>query len=119
MKCSLCASTLSLQRLHCDGCGVSFEGDFSLPRLARLAPESVRLAERFLLAGGNLKALAQDMDISYPTLRKRLDELIDELNQLAEADRQRGEALLEAVERGDIAPERAARQLRELNGGTP
>lgn len=118
MKCSLCASALTPQRLYCESCGVGFEGGFLLPRLARLAPESMRLAESFLLAGGNLKALARDMDISYPTLRKRLDELIEELNRLAEADRQRSEALLKAVESGDIAPEQAARQIRELNGGS-
>lgn len=118
MKCSICASTLGLQRLHCESCGVGFEGDFFLPRLARLEPDLMRLAESFLLAGGNLKALAQDMNISYPTLRKRLDDLIEELNRLAEADRQRSEALLKAVERGDIPPEQAARQIRELNGGT-
>lgn len=118
MKCSICASTLALQRLHCENCGVGFEGDFFLPRLARLEPDSVRLAESFLLAGGNLKVLAGDMNISYPTLRKRLDDLIEELNRLAEVDRQRSEALLEAVERGEIQPEQAARQIRELNSGT-
>ena len=38
--------------------------------------EDWQFLKRFLLASGSLKALAEEYDISYPTVRARLDRLI-------------------------------------------
>ena len=88
-----------------------------MPRLARLAHEHQDLAERILLSGGNLKEVAESVGISYPTLRKRLDEMIDALVALRHDDDLKAEALLEAVENRRMPPEEAARRIKEMNGG--
>ncbi len=44
-----------------------------------LNDEDWQFLKRFLLAGGSLKALAQEYAISYPTVRIRLDRLIDKV----------------------------------------
>ncbi|MEE9255527.1 MAG: DUF2089 family protein [Pseudomonadales bacterium] len=115
--CAICQARLEVARLTCPSCGVSLEGRFQLPRLARLSADEQRLAERVLLAGGNLKAVGQQLGISYPTLRKRLDALQSALRELQEGDRDTTNALLKAVENKEITAEEAARLMEELNGG--
>lgn len=116
-QCLNCESSLAVAKLHCETCQVSYEGDFSLPRLARLSPPQQHLAEQLVLAAGNLKQMASSLEVSYPTLRKRLDELVEALARLRAADDARTAKLLEAVEAGDMLPETAARLIKELKGG--
>jgi len=70
------------------------------------------------MAGGNLKEVARDSQISYPTFRKRLEAVIDDLNQLRRQDDEMARSLLDDVEHKRLAPEAAARQIKEMNGGT-
>jgi hypothetical protein len=44
-----------------------------------LSEEDWQFLKRFLLADGSLKALAQEYGISYPTIRIRLDRLIEKV----------------------------------------
>ena len=115
--CAGCGGALEVQRMACADCGLAFEGRFHLPRLARLAAEQQALGEQILLAGGNLKAVAEELEVSYPTLRKRVDALQASLRELALEDRERIDALLSAVETGGVRPEEAARLIKELRGG--
>ncbi len=47
-----------------------------------LSEEDLAFLKRFLLASGTLKDLAQQYGISYPTVRLRLDRLIDKVRLL-------------------------------------
>jgi hypothetical protein len=116
-QCLNCESKLVAAKLHCDTCQVTYEGRFSMPRLARLSPVQQHLAEQLVLAAGNLKQMAAGLDVSYPTLRKRLDELVVALHALRSEDDARASELLEAVESGDMRPETAARLIKEMKGG--
>lgn len=115
-QCLNCQSSLTVAKLRCDTCSVTYAGDFSLPRLARLAPQQQHLAEQLVLAAGNLKLMAATLEISYPTLRKRLDELVDALGALRVQDDMQVSELLKSVETGALKPETAARLIKELNG---
>jgi hypothetical protein len=49
----------------------------SLPSwLEALDEEDLQFLRRFVLSSGSLKALCEEYDVSYPTLRARLDRLI-------------------------------------------
>jgi hypothetical protein len=74
------------------------------------------MAEALVLAGGNLKQVAKTIDISYPTLRRRLDDMIAALATLRHEDETRAQVLLDDVEAGRMTPEAAARLIREMNG---
>jgi hypothetical protein len=87
-----------------------------MPRLARLEPEQQMLVEQLVLAAGSLKDVAKVIEVSYPTLRKRLDSLIDALRSLRDEDNALTARLLEAVEAGEMPAETAARLIRELDG---
>ena len=50
--------------------------------LARLSDEDESFIKRFVLASGSLKDLAKAYGISYPTVRLRLDRLIEKIKVL-------------------------------------
>ena len=85
--CPSCSAALQVARLDCTECDTSVLGDFALPPLARLAPEDQTFVLRFLQIGGNLKHMAKLYGVSYPTLRNRLDALVEQLGPLEEAER--------------------------------
>lgn len=116
-ECLNCRGELAVRRVACAACGLSYEGDLEVPRLARLSPPDRELVEALVLSGGHLSRTSELMNVSYPTLRKRVDALIERLLALREADGERVEALLGAVEKGELAAEAAARRIRELGGG--
>ncbi len=47
--------------------------------ISSLDEEDYQFLKRFLLASGSLKALAEEYGISYPTIRLRLDRLIEKV----------------------------------------
>jgi hypothetical protein len=115
--CGNCGHEIEVERVACPACRLVYEGSFHMPRLARLEADHQQLAEQILLAAGNLKEVAGVLEVSYPTLRKRIDGLIEALEALRGHDDALGERYLAAVERGAMAPEEAARRIKELNGG--
>lgn len=49
-----------------------------------LTPEDLSFLKRFLLASGTLKQLATEYGVSYPTIRLRLDRLIEKVRLIDE-----------------------------------
>jgi hypothetical protein len=54
--------------------------------VGRLSDEDLAFLKRFLLASGTLKDLAKLYGISYPTVRLRLDRLIQKVTLLDESE---------------------------------
>ena len=80
--CPYCQRAMQVTGMSCTACGVAIEAEFPAPRLARLPVEHQRFIEMFVLASGNLKAIAEQAGVSYPTVRSRLDKIIDALRQV-------------------------------------
>lgn len=58
------------------------EAEHSRPRgswTEALGEEDLMFVRRFVLASGSLKAVAQEYGVSYPTIRLRLDRLIQKI----------------------------------------
>ncbi len=90
--CPSCGQLLRVERLCCRDCATAVEGDFVLPLLARLSSEEMGLVLNLVKASGSLKDLARVYSVSYPTIRNRLDALIERLTCLElEAGREQGE----------------------------
>lgn len=47
--------------------------------LINLEQEDINFIKKFILFSGSLKELAKDYDITYPTMRIRLDKLIEKI----------------------------------------
>ncbi|HEX9636952.1 MAG TPA: DUF2089 family protein [Acidobacteriota bacterium] len=84
-RCPSCGQALDVVRLACSRCDTAVEGRFGLPLLARLDAEDQELILSFLTASGSLKELAKRYGLSYPTVRNRLDALIERIERLAAA----------------------------------
>ncbi len=115
-KCAICNNELTVTSCRCESCNTGYSGIFSLPRLARLSQEEQQLTEALVLHGGNLKEMAEDLHISYPTLKKRLKELSHALEQKKEDDEKKIEQILKDIELGKMNAEEGIRQIREING---
>jgi len=74
--CPICHGDLHVVRLECDSCGTGLDGKFTLSKFNYLSPEHLYFIEVFVKNRGNIKAIEKEMDISYPTVKKMLDEVI-------------------------------------------
>ena len=79
-----------------------------------LDDDDLQLIRRFVLASGSLKQLAEDYGVSYPTIRARIDAVIERMRLL---DRNAEDDVLEAklrllVLKGDVAPTTGKELLR-------
>ena len=72
--------------------------------LLSLSPEELDFVLQLVLASGSLKELAQAYQVSYPTIRLRVDRLIARLQQLISGTPTdpMNELLADLVERGEI-----------------
>ncbi len=82
IQCPSCAHQLHVARLGCDHCGTVVQGCFTLPILTRLDPGDRSLILNLVKSSGNLKDLARLYGVSYPTVRNRLDALIEKIGEL-------------------------------------
>ena len=103
---------MKIAKVACPSCDLAIEGDLPASRLALLSPEHQRFVEIFVSAGGNIKEVEKQLGLSYPTVRKRLDEVIDALGATPPPAEQTRREILKALERGEISAKEAARQLR-------
>ncbi len=113
-KCSYCGGELHIERLRCKGCNIAVEGEIPLPRLARLSPEDREFIELFVRLSGSLKDMSKQLGISYPTMRNRLNRIIELLTQEISNDQKYRKEILEKLDQGKIKAEEAVKLLREL-----
>lgn len=77
--CPSCQGSLTVSELICNRCGTGITGNYDIPVLLQLTQEEQDFVLQFFLSSGSLKQMAQQMSISYPTVRNRLDDLIDKI----------------------------------------
>jgi hypothetical protein len=112
--CPYCSHAMTVSRMTCHSCRISVDSAFPTPRLANLPSEHQRFIEIFVLAGGNLKQIAEQAGVSYPTVRSRLDKVIESLRQqISETQEVRG-TILDAVSEGKLAADEAARIIKAV-----
>ena len=112
--CPYCQETMIVSRMTCQGCGVAVEADFPLARLGNLPSEHQRFIEIFVLAGGNLKQIAEQAGVSYPTVRSRLDKVIESLRQeVARTQEMRGK-VVDGVSAATMPADEAARIIKAV-----
>lgn len=64
-------------RFYCPGSDVSVEGRFAVVApFAQLSPEQLYFVETFVRCEGKLSRLEGELNLSYPTLRSRLHDII-------------------------------------------
>ena len=84
--------------------------------LIHLEEHELELVKRLVLVSGSLKALAAEYRVSYPTIRSRLDRVIERIERFDQAaDVDAFEAKVRSMVAGDELDPGTARELLELH----
>jgi len=114
---------LYISELANDESGITIRGKFEVPRYARLDAEQLRFLETFLRCRGMLNSVERELGMSYPTVRARLDSLLEALDLAPARERnekengktsERKRKVLEQLESGEITADEAKAKLGVL-----
>src|SRR5512138_2577086 len=147
-KCPVCGGELMVTRLHCPACETTIEGEFDpgaaggrlqeafspeqlkpLLPFSRLTAEQLQFVLTFVRCEGRFNRMEDEMGLSYPTLRNRLNEIIRAMGyepsreeaarveapvpaQAAGPGPAERQSILEMLSRGEIDLDEAKRRLR-------
>ena len=117
--CPICHDKLVVKTLRCNHCDTEITGDFSLNPFDYLSKDQLDFALVFIKNQGNIKSIEKDLGISYPTVKKNIEELCKALNMKSTIDNDMSsEELREDTKRrlknGEITFEDAERILGSL-----
>jgi len=121
-KCPICKSDILVTRFFCPHCDSIIEGHFQ-PKsgpFSDLTEEQIHFVLTFVRCEGRFNRMEEELNLSYPTLRNRLYDVIralgyepgkDEEPTLSAEDRRR---ILDDLEQGKISPLQAQQLLQGL-----
>lgn len=126
--CPVCAGELLTTRLGCPGCSSEVGGRFQRCRFCALDTTQLELLTVFLASRGNLREVAKQQQVSYPTARARISGLLAALGieeiggsesepepePVGEPRALTRDELLAAVAEGRLEPSEAARLIAGL-----
>lgn len=126
-QCPLCAGSLEITETACLGCGVQMRGHFAQNPFRAIDAEQMRFLETFLRCRGVIRDMEAALGISYPTVRTRLDSLLQALGfaegpgprtvDISENSDRRKE-ILAAIQAGTMDAESGLRALHTLSEST-
>lgn len=123
-ECPVCHKDLVVTKLACEHCGTQVEGNFVLSKFNYLDTDKLYFIEVFVKNRGNIKAIEKEMDLSYPTIKKMLDDVIEELGysvdgvteevEVEEAPKFSKVDILDKINKGELTVEEATKLLRKI-----
>jgi hypothetical protein len=117
-QCPVCKAKLYVTELKCEECGTVIKGDFELSIFDYLSDSQKRFVSVFLKNGGNIKLVEKELGISYPTVKKILEEINFYLgnsfdsNTVEEEDSRK--LILDELKEGKIDFEKAEIRLKHI-----
>lgn len=124
-ECPISGRPLYVSELSSDDGSVTIRGRFQVPRVGTLDRQHSEFLEVFLRSRGVISTVEKELGISYPTVRARLDALLEALElqpvkaerrpdkhreRTSEAKRQ----VLADLEEGKISAAEAKQKLKEV-----
>ena len=109
-SCPECKQPMMVSRMACPACRMSMEGEFEVPSLGRLSPQDQAFVIAFVRHHGSIKKMEGLFDISYPTVKNRLNGISAALDKTFEAPSP-NLYVLEQLCRGEITVEEALEKL--------
>lgn len=116
--CPVCGGQYETTRLTCVKCESELCGHFTGCDFCGLSNDDALFVLTFLKCRGSIKDVEKELGISYPTVRGRLDAVLERLGlkSSASADEVREERrqILSRLENGEINADQAAELLKSL-----
>lgn len=113
--CPVCSNDLHVEKLRCDYCKTGIEGQFELDKFSYLTDEERYFAEIFIKNRGNIKEIEKELGISYPTVRRNLDNVIKALGYSVDEDAKK-DAKMEVLRKLDEGEITAAEAIKLMKG---
>jgi hypothetical protein len=115
--CPVCGESLTVTRLYCRTCDTTVEGHFTLGRFYQLSREQMAFVETFIRCEGKLTRVQEELGMSYPTVRSRLNEVIRALgyevsDSKPEVSPEERRSILEQLASGEISSQEAVQLLQ-------
>lgn len=106
-------SPIVVEKVRLVDSGISIEGEFELPPLARLSAEDQIFVMAFVKSDGSIKDMEKIFGISYPTVKARLARIAArfQMVETVPAGQTAREEVLAALERGEITAAEAIERL--------
>ncbi len=119
-KCPVCGERLTITKLSCQKCHTNIEGQFNPCEFCSLPKEDLHFLKTFIKCKGSIKEVEREMGISYPTVKGKLNNLIEALGFHVEEEVDAQEQALERehilseLEQGKIDAAQATQRLNAL-----
>jgi hypothetical protein len=121
--CPVTGGRLVITELESEDGSVTIRGRFRLPPAALLDAEQGKILEVFLRSRGVIATMERELGLSYPTVRSRIDGLLESMGlkpyrspgrspKIAAARK----SVLDQLEQGEITADEAKRRLKMNNG---
>ena len=122
-QCPTCGGELTVTSLHCRSCHTRIESEYSTCRFCRLSQDSLDFIEVFVKNRGNIREMERELEISYPTVRSRLNAVIAELGYEVETESpapdemaEERRTILKRLNDGEISAAEATGLINQLRG---
>ena len=112
-KCPNCGDEMVITSYRCTNCYTEVSGEFEMDNFARLDKEDKEFIELFLQKRGSIKDVGEEIGISYPTVRNRIDKLVAKLGGKIDKKASRID-ILNMLDNGEITADQARELLEEL-----
>lgn len=113
-RCPICNHEMDVTKVHCRHCNTTIEGQFSLCKFCKLNDEQKNFVEVFIKNRGNIKEIEKELGISYPTVRNKLENVIEALGYNAKyTPKVDKKEILAKLSAGEISAEEAIKMLKE------
>ena len=113
-KCPNCGDQMVITSYRCNNCYTEVHGEFEIDSFSRLDKEDKEFIELFLQKRGSIKDVGEEIGISYPTVRYRIDKIVAKLGGKVDKKSHRLD-ILNMLDNGEISTEKAKELLEEIN----
>ncbi len=124
-SCPSCRHSLQITELTCPHCHIMIRGQFDSHPTLELTEEQLAFLKVFVVSRGNLKEIERILGISYPTVRSKLDQLVEAFQPDLNLESRDSEAIagdrrsiLEQIRRGQLEVAEGLKLLRD-NSSSP
>jgi hypothetical protein len=108
--CPNCKQALKVAKMSCPSCAVALEGEFDVSPLGKLTPNDQAFVIAFVRHHGSIKKMEALFEVSYPTIKNRLNAIGALLDKSFEAPTP-NLYVLEQLSRGELTVEEALERL--------
>jgi hypothetical protein len=121
-SCPSCHGPLAITEVQCTRCDTQVRARYQPCDFCALSPEQSAFLRVFVTSRGNLSEVEKRLGISYPTVRSKLDEVLDQLTAVQSdpppipINHPGRHMILDAVARGEITAKEGLERMRALGG---